>query len=109
MDEIDLKRKYGHQYCFAPYQADMFYRAEIRMHLGNILEACKECHIRPVLADIEQGLKFLAMRDVKADYIAVRLIKTLECTDPEQRYIQVRLTLYDMFKRFNEERLFNWV
>lgn len=108
MDKDKLSRHYGQRYCFQPYQADFFYKAEIQMHLKHVVEQCKECHLRPVFKEIEESLTFLARRDIKVDYIAKCVYDALHLPDQEQRYIQTRIVVYDMFKRFNEERIFDW-
>ena len=108
MNYDDLKKQYGQQYCFAPYQGDLFYGEKIRWHLKVIERHCKDCINRDVWVDIEESVNYIEM--VNKD--AVRTIRGLQtalaCPYHEQRYAETYRAVARLFLLFGETELFEW-
>lgn len=116
MDQDELKNKYGQRYCFAPYQGDMFYDAQIRMHLMNMQKHCKLVHQYDILNrehysysdEFRASLSFFECLPAMEHRLLARLDRALHIPYSEQRIVEVRLVVWGFFKSFREEKLFDW-
>lgn len=108
MDYDDLKKQYGQQYCFAPYQGDLFYGEKIRWHLKIIEKHCKDCINRDVWRDIEKSIDYLEMVNKDAVRTTRGLKVALTCPYQEQRYAETFRAIGRLFLLFGEGELLSW-
>lgn len=110
MDYDELERKYGQRYCFAPYQADLYYEGEIRMHLLNLQEQCKMCHTCNIKENsaYRQTIGFFERLPAMEHRLLARLDRALHIPYQEERYVEVRVVVWAFFKKFRESQYFDW-
>lgn len=122
MDFEDFARQYNRPMPFCPWQGDMLYEKEIQFNLMKLETLCKEfCdpttadytddpegYVTNVKKQLEEVLLFLGRVNERTIYFGRLLLKRMNNPHPQERFIEVRETVWWIFCHFAEQKLFNW-